>query len=397
MNKNILNTGVQEYICNFSNNDILAVLLQKQIFTAIDNKELVQQIQSRRKCIKKLPTWYDTPRIYYPPKLSIEQSSSEITARYKSQLISGRNLIDLTGGFGVDSYFLSQAVDQHTYCEKDPELALIASHNFEVLGATNIEEYQGDGLQFLAQSDRTFDWVFLDPSRRIDAKKRIFLLGDAEPPLPDTLPIIWRKTNHILIKTAPLLDLLAGMTALGSVKQIHVVALRNEVKEVLWVLEKDFRGKALIKTINIRKGPDQEFNFKLSEEKEAQCAIGAPDKYIYEPNAAILKSGAFKLIAERLKLSKLHEHSHLYTSRDLKEFPGRRFKLDKNIPYNTKTITQLQIAKANISTRNFSISVPELRRKLQIKDGGDLTLFFTKDHRGNLVVLLCSPIPDGDE
>ena len=392
MNKKVLNTGVQSFIRNYSSSDILAVLLQNQHFDGIGNKELVQQLESRKKCRDKLPTWYNTPLIYYPLKQSIEQSSSEITARYKTDLVSGKSLVDITGGLGVDSYFLSQTMSELIYCEKQEDLAAIASHNFDVLGASNIAVHNVDGLTFLKASQRNYDWVYLDPSRRNPDQSRVFKLEESEPVLPKSLDILWTKTDRMLIKTSPLLDISQGMDSLQNIKEIHIVAVQNEVKELLWVLERGFKYTPQITAVNIIRGEEQYFNFSKKEESTAKSDFGLPGRYIYEPNSAILKAGAFKLLGSRLGLKKLHEHTHLYTANKLIDFPGRRFKVDRVMPYKPRELRRLSIEKANITTRNFPIAVKELRQKFRIKDGGDITIYFTMDCDGQLIVLICRPV-----
>lgn len=395
MNKKLLNTGVQQYIRNYNKDDILAVALQKQIFEGIDNKEVVQQLEGRKKCSEKLPHWYSTPGIFYPTRRALEQSSSELTAVYKSKLVSGKTLVDITGGFGVDSFFLSRRVDRLTYCELSPELAAIAKHNFKTLGAENIASEATDGLKFLEGLTAPVDWIYLDPSRRDAHQKRVFQLKDMDPPLPASLPYLWQKTDKLLIKTSPLLDISSGLKELESVKEVHIIAVKNEVKELLWVLEKDFQEDIQILAINLTRGKKEVFSFRWQEEKSTSCEYGGCGKYLYEPNAAVMKSGAFKLIARRYGLRKLHEHSHLYTSDILKEFPGKRFRLEDSFKYNRKNIKRFGIQKANITTRNFPYSVAALRKKHRIADGGEQTIFFTTDHMGELEVLLCRPIAKG--
>lgn len=389
MNKSILNTGIQDFIKNFSSNDILSVLLKKPFFKEVTNKELVEQIESRNKCREKLPLWFNNQLIYYPPKRSIEQSSSEITAAYKGTLVTGKKLIDLTGGMGVDSYFLSKSVGHLIYCEKDASLAQIAEHNFKVMGAENISVYPGDGLKFLGQEKSFYDWVYLDPSRRTGSKSRVFLLEEAEPALPESLQIIWPFTTHILIKTSPLIDLRYGIQNLSNVRKIHVLAVNNEVKELLWELEKDYEGDTTIQTVNFSKREEQTFNFSLEEESQASAFYSTVGRYLYEPNAALLKAGAFKIISEKFRLNKLHEHSHLYTDDKLIHFPGRRFLVQRMMIYRPNDLNNAGIKKANISTRNFPLTVQELRKRHGISDGGDLYLFFTKQAPDTLVVLFC--------
>ena len=392
MNKEILKPGVQQYILNFKRGDILAVAFKKQLFPGIENKELVQQLEGRRKCQKKLPLWYCTRGIYYPSKRALEQSSSQQTAIYKSELVSGKTLIDITGGFGVDSFFLSQRVEHLYYCEKTEELASICMHNFEVLGAQNIQGSNIDGLKYLKQTNEKVDWIYLDPSRRDRLAKKVFLLEDAEPTLPSTLPLLWQKSDNLLIKTSPLLDISAGLKALEFVKELHILAIRNEVKELLWVLKKDFVEATTILAVNLLEKKTQVFSFTIQEERSSISEFSHCLAYLYEPNAAIMKSGAFKLVAARYGLKKLHEHTHLYTSDALVEFPGKRFRLETSFKYSRRNIKKSGVQKANIISRNFPHSVAELRKKHGITDGGDISMFFTTNPDDHLVVLQCRPI-----
>ena len=370
----------------------MSVLLKKSIFEGISNQELVQQLEARIKCEKKLPTWFDTPKIYYPNRLNIEQTSSEITARYKSEIVAGKSLLDATGGFGVDSYFFSQKIEQVFHCEIDENLSQITTHNFEILGVENIKTIPTDGIEFLKDSPIFFDWIFLDPSRRNDDKGKVFQLSDCLPNVLDELGLLFDKSDNILLKTSPLLDFSIGIAELEFIREIHVVAVNNEVKELLWVLKKGYSEEITIKTINFAKTKAQTFDFELSEEKKVVPKYSRPFSYIYEPNAAILKSGAFKLVGAHFGFNKLHEHTHLYTSEELIEFPGRRFKVDKVVPYTKKDMKRLGIDKANVSTRNFPETVAGIRKKFRIGDGGDTYLFFITDYGDTRALLSCSKI-----
>lgn len=393
MNKNLLNTGVQEYIRNNWNTDIVSVLLKKPIFEGISKKELVEQLEAKKKCEKKLPTWFQTPNIYYPKKINIEQTSSEKTAAYKSQIAAGKSLLDLTGGFGVDSYFFSKKIDNLFYTEIDTTLAQIASYNFEVLGAKNIKVIAKDGISFLENTKKRFDWIYIDPSRRNYLKGKVFRLSECEPNVVKQIDTLFARSNNILLKTSPLLDISKGIEELKNVHEIHVVAINNEVKELLWVLRKSNEASPIIKTVNL-KNKAESFDFVLSTEKETDPTYAEPRRYLYEPNAAILKSGAFKVIGERFFLKKLHEHSHLYTANELIEFPGRRFKIENVLPYNKKALASLNIKKANVTIRNFPKSVADIRKKHNIKEGGGIYLFFTKNTPKQLIVIVCSKVGD---
>lgn len=392
MNKNILTTGAQDFISQNLNSDIMSVLLKKSSFDEISSKELVAQIEAKKKCNKKLPTWFKTPKIYYANKLNIEQTSSEITAHYKSQIISGKSLLDLTGGFGIDSYFFSKKIDTVTYNELDQNLAEIVTHNFKILGIKNINISTLDGITLLKNTNQHYDWIYADPSRRNEKKGKVFLLEDCLPNITDHLHLLFDKSDNVLLKTAPLLDISMGIRALQRVAEVHIIAVNNDVKELLWVLRKGFNNDIAVKTINFHKTDKEIFDFKLSEEKATLSKFEYPQSYLYEPNAAILKSGGFKIIGEKLHLHKLGEHTHLFTSRQLIDFPGRRFRIEKVFDYTKAGLKQLQLKKANITTRNFPISVADIRKKFKIKDGGDFFLFFFKNYTHKYQILVCSKV-----
>lgn len=372
------------------NTDILSILLKKPVFGDVGTKELTSQIQACKKAEKKLPSWFNTEKIYYPAPLSIEQTSSETTAEYKSDLVSGKSLIDLTGGFGVDSFFFGKKIDRVTHCEMDIELSEIATHNFEQLGIENIETIPGDGIEYLKNTrQEKFDWIYIDPSRRHDQKGKVFFLKDCLPNVPEHLELLFAHSENILIKTAPLLDITAGINELKNVREIHVVAVKNEVKELLWILRKNYNREIEIKTINFQTAQPT-FNFTYPDSDSDMVEYRNPQKYLYEPNSAILKSGGFNSLAKRLKLGKLHQHSHLYTSSKLIDFPGRVFEIKQQLPFQKKIITAaLKGIKANITTRNFPESVADLRKKFKIKEGGDLYLFFTKGLNDKKLLLFC--------
>ncbi|HLT50738.1 MAG TPA: class I SAM-dependent methyltransferase [Arenibacter sp.] len=368
----------------------MSVVLKGHGFPGVESKELVQQIEAKEKCREKLPTWFNTPGIYYPNRLNIEQTSSEITAQYKVGIVTGNSLLDLTGGLGVDSYFFSHKIARVVHCEIDPDLAEIAKHNFRVLGRTNIDTHVGDGLAHLFRSRPKPDWIFIDPSRRHNAKGKVFLLSDCLPNVPENLDLILGGAGHIMIKTSPLLDISAGLKELRSVKEVYILSVKNEVKELLWILRSGQQGEIAIKTTNLLPSGEEVFNFFMSDEKRAIPHYSAPLAYLYEPNSAILKSGAFKLIGARYGLHKLHEHSHLYTGDAPISFPGRRFKIERQLPFNKKAIQDLGIAKANITTRNFPLPVAEIKKRFKIRDGGPDYLFFTTDKNGKRIILKCS-------
>ncbi len=350
---------------------------------------MIQQIESRKKAKNKLPSWYRTKQIYYPPKLNLEQTSSEITAEYKATIIDGDKISDITGGFGIDSYYFSKTFKEVHHFELNKCLSEITAHNFSSLKRNNIQCFAEDGIKSALKEQ--CDVIYVDPSRRHDSKGKVFFLKDCEPNIPFHLPALLKHCKQLLIKTSPMLDLSIGLNELQFVSEIHIVAVNNEVKELLWLITPGFKDVPHIKTININKDKKNVFNFHLNETFEVDCT--SPKKYLYEPNAAIMKSGAFDLLPERYQVQKLHKHSHLYTSDDLISFPGRQFLINKVIPYQKKYFKELlTIEKANISIRNFPESVAFLRKRLRIKDGGDLFLFFTTTEGNKKIILYCTKV-----
>jgi hypothetical protein len=390
LNKNILNIDIQEFINANLNSNINTLLLKGSTFPDTDIKEIVEQIEAKKRCQKKLPTWSSSENIYYPYKLSIEQTSSEITAKYKSTLISGNSIIDLTGGFGVDCFYFSKVFKNVKHCEINEHLSKIVSHNCQIMNVQNIQSISVDGIEHIKANKIHYDWIYIDPSRRHEAKGKVFFLKDCLPNVPVHLNILFKYSTNILIKTSPLLDLSIGINELKHVKTIHVVAVNNEVKELLWVLEKSFNGNITIKTANLKNQDCEYFDLYINEEKPASASFSEPLTYLYEPNSAILKAGAFNTVSNKLKVFKLHKHSHLYTSDNLVDFPGRVFKIEKIIPYNKKEFKKLRITQANITTRNFTESVQSIRKKFNIKDGGDTYLFFTTDIKNNKIIIICT-------
>ena len=388
----ILNPEIQAFINANIGKNISKLALQKNPFPDVDWIGILSQIEAKTKAKDKLPNWFSAENIIYPSKISIEQTSSEKTASYKASVVSGDSLIDLTGGFGVDDYYFSKKIKNVAHCEINLELSAVVKHNLEQLNVSNIVCYAGDSLDTLNSLNTRWDWIYIDPSRRNDAKGKVFLLKDCLPNVPENLDFYFNNSDAILIKTAPLLDISAGLSELQHVKAIHIIAVENEVKELLWELHASFFGNTTIKTINLTKDKTDTFDFILNEDSKFPN-FSLPQKYLYEPNSAIMKSGGFDEVGSFYNLNKLHKHSHLYTSADLISFPGRIFQIQNSFPYNkTEMKSFLENTQANITTRNFPDSVESIRKKWKIKDGGNLYCFFTTDENNDKIVLICTKI-----
>ena len=387
-----MHQNIQDFISQNTGASITKLALQKNPFPEVEWILILNQIEAKTKAKDKLPTWFSTDNVIYPSKISVEQTSSEKTAAYKASLISGETLIDLTGGFGVDDYYFSKRFKNVSHCEINADLSAIVKHNFEQLAVTNCVFFADDSTNVLKESNQKWDWIYIDPSRRNDAKGKVFMLKDCLPNVPELLNFYFEKTNSILIKTAPLLDVSAGLSELKFVKNIHIIALENEVKELLFEIHNQYSGEITIKTANILKDKVETFEFVLDNEYDFPT-YSLPQQYLYEPNSAIMKSGGFDEVSSIFKINKLHKHSHLYTSEDLIDFPGRAFKIEKVISYNKNDMkTELLNQQANITTRNFPDTVENIRKKWKIKNGGNLYCFFTTDKNDSKIVLICTKI-----
>ena len=392
MNTSILSKNIQDFITLNSSESITKLALQKNPFPEVEWILILNQIEAKAKAKDKLPVWFAAENIIYPGKISVEQTSSEKTAAYKASLISGESLIDLTGGFGVDDYYFSKQFKTITHCEINEDLSAIVKHNFKQLGVENCHFYANDSANVLKDLNQKWDWIYIDPSRRNDAKGKVFMLKDCLPNVPESLDFYFEKADSILIKTAPLLDISAGLSELKFVKNIHIIALENEVKELLFEIHKENLGEITLKTANILKDKIETFEFVLGNETQLP-SYNLPQKYLYEPNSAIMKSGGFDEVSTAFQINKLHKHSHLYTSEDLIDFPGRRFEIEKVISYSKNEMKlELLNQQANVTTRNFPETVENIRKKWKIKNGGNVYCFFTTDKNESKIVLICRKI-----
>lgn len=379
---------LQSFINLNLNKDINELALQKNPFPEFDWKWILNQIQAKKKANKKIPTWFKTDGIIFPSSLSIEQTSSEVLAQYKASLISGTSLIDLTGGFGIDDFYFSKTFQKVIHCEINEELSNIVSYNFKVLGIHNISTISGDSIEYLENSTENFDWIYVDPARRDSSKSKVFLLKDCIPNVVDLQEFLLSKSDHILIKVAPLLDIQSILNELNQVKKIYIIALNNEVKELLIEIEKNFDQKPTLVAVNHLN--DETFiNHEFNLNDDDVASLSNPLTYVYEPFSSYLKTGLYNKLANQFQVKKLHKHSHLYTSEHLMNFPGRVFKIEHIIPYNKKELKSFENQKWNITTRNFPLKVDEIRKKHKLKEGGEIYAFFTTNLNNEKIVIVC--------
>ena len=263
MNIAILQTDVQQFINQNLRTEITKLVLKGSPFNTVSIQEIANQILAKQKSLTKLPTWFQTENIYYPAKLSIEQTSSEISANYKSKIVSGNSIIDITGGFGVDCFYFSKQFKKVIHCEINEELSKIVQHNFKQLKIDTIETFAGNGTNFLKETNKFFDCIYIDPSRRDDVKGKVFLLKDCQPYISPKIDFFFTKAPKILVKVSPILDISQTINELKNVKEIHIISINNEVKELLFLLEKEYKNAIGIKTINIKKEKIETFSLEL--------------------------------------------------------------------------------------------------------------------------------------
>ena len=373
--------ALKQFVQDHLSEDPAQLLLRYAGKTDFDLKFAVQQVQSRRKAKHKLPSWFANPDIIFPVSLSMEQASSEDTANFKASLAQGKILIDLTGGFGVDTFSLSENFQKAIYCERNSELAEIVSHNFDLLNPGKFEIVKGDSLEYLSKSNQVFDLVYLDPARRGDHNQKLYKLADCEPDIVSNWEAVQSKANAVLIKASPMLDIKQAISELPEIQKIWVISVKNEVKEVLLLWEKGKEiDKRIIQAVDLQSDGPKEFSFRYEEEESSESIFGEVEKYLIEPYAAILKAGAFRSFGKRFGLKKLHPNSHVYTCSILpKGIPGRIFEVVREIHNPKKELkTLFPNGKVNVLTRNYALSADELKKKYRLKDGGDRFLIGTK-------------------
>lgn len=392
MIERLLDKDVQNFILENENADPFALSLKNKEFKGIPIKVLAAQIAARKAAKTKLPTWYATNSIIYPSKISMEQCSSELTALYKANLVSGRSFIDLTGGAGVDTWAFSKKFDKGIYIEQNENLYSITKHNFNVLGMDNLTTYNTTAERFIEGFKGIVDFIYIDPARRDKNQNRVFQFSDCEPDIEVLLPKLLSIAQKIMIKASPMLDIDLSLKSLSNISAVHIVSVGNDCKEVLYIADAQSSENVELITVNLTPSKDEIFKFSQSDLTKSNARYTLPQNYLYEPNTSIMKAGAFQLIAEEFNIGKLHQHTHLYTSDTLVEnFPGRAFKIENVISYDKKLIIKMiPEGKANIATRNFKDDVAQIRKKTKLKDGGEKYVFACTNIDNKPIVIICT-------
>lgn len=363
-----------QFVQDHLQDDPALLLLKQRGIDGVDLKEAVQQIAARQKVAGKLPEWVANSRILFPASLSLEQSSSELTAKFKAKSTNGATLIDLTGGLGVDTFYMGQQFEKVVYLERQEALARLAEHNFSILNQsrTYYRVLAADSLSYLKESEDTYDWLYVDPARRGADNSKLYKLSDCEPDILENWELLKGRADHIMVKASPMLDIKAALNEIPEIQEVTVLAVKNEVKEVLLVWHKGESGETKITAVDLKGDAEDRFVFTFTQEKDAEVDYSLPQQYLIEPNAALLKAGGFRSFASAYGLAKIHPNTHLYTSSDLpKELPGRVFEIVEEIKLDKKVLKQIfPSGKVNVLVRNHPMKPDVIKKKYALKDGG---------------------------
>lgn len=375
-----------QFIKQNQHRDPASIAIEASKYSSLDIPKLASQISARQKLKDKMPHWVSNDQVFFPPSLALEQSSSEDTAHFKARLIRGK-IADLTGGMGLDSYAFAKAGSEVYYIERQADLAQITQFNHQQLKAGTIEHINGECISWLKEQKIAFDYLYIDPARRDKSGNKVVLLRDCEPNAVELIPYISKKTS-LLIKTSPLLDLDLAIKELQGVEKIYIVCVKNEVKEVLFLKSIQATDDPEIEVIELSLENPQLFKGRKSREEHSSITYSDASNYLYEPHAGILKAGFFK--SAGIGMHKIASNTHLYTSENLHtNFEGRTFEILAIGSLDKKWIQSvLPGMKANISTRNFPIGADEIRKRLQLKDGGEFTIFAFRDQSNKNKVAL---------
>lgn len=390
-----INDQTWEFIRAHADDDVRKVALLGTKSQEVDMTVVLQQIAGRQTARKKLPSWAAVDRIIYPPHLNMEQCSSEQTARYKASLLSGgHRYVDLTGGLGVDFYWMSQGYKERIYVERNEQLCAISTENFKTLGY-DCQVCCCDTESFVAEMEEA-DVVYLDPARRNEHGGRTYDIRDCTPNIIDLMPVLCKKAHFIVIKLSPMLDWRKAVDDLQQVSQVHIVSVDNECKELLLVLEPGTAPLRLVCVNNehIFEVPSPLISHPSSIIPHTSAIIPQPS-YLYEPNASIMKAGCFTALEQCFPVRQVSANSHLFLSaNNIDHFPGRRFEILAISSTNKREIKEslADIHQANITVRNFPMSVDQLRKKLHLKDGGDTYIFATTKADGAHCLYICRKI-----
>lgn len=381
-----VNQATLDFIRQHADEDVRKLALRSHKSPDVDLPYALEQIAGRQKARTKLPSWAAIDGIVYPPHLSMEQCSSEATARYKASIAGkGALFVDLTAGFGVDMAFISQGFQKAVHVERQPQLCAISSENFRLLGLNHIEVVCGDGVAYL-HTMKHADLLFIDPARRDEHGGRTYDISDCTPNVFEILDEMLEKADRVMIKLSPMLDWRKAVADLGKVNEVHIISVDNECKELLLILSK------AVKPLRVFCVNNDECFEVIEGILPQPHSLPQDMRYLYEPNASVMKAGCFALIEQRFGIMQLEKNSHLFVSdKEISGFPGRQFLIEKRTSMNKRELKAVlaDVEQANITVRNFPMSVAELRKRLKLKEGGDVYIFATTISGEGHQLLVC--------
>lgn len=385
-----MNQATKDYIKKHAEEDVRQLALRGTKDSEVDLTFALEQIAGRQKAKMKIPSWAETEGIIYPPHLSMEQCSSEQTARNKASIVGeGTLVVDLTAGFGVDLAFISQGFKKAVHVEQQPQLCAISSENYKVLGLNHVEVVCGDGIDYLHQLDHA-DLIFLDPARRDEHGGRTYGIADCTPNVLEIRDELLEKADRVMLKLSPMLDWRKAVEDLGNVSEVHIVSVDNECKELLLMMKKEEKSLKVVCVNN-----ESVFEVGTFRPPLTPSSLGGERRYLFEPNASVMKAGCFDELQSRFSVMQLNKNSHLFVSdKDVDDFPGRRFIIERTTSMNKHDLKAAleDISKANITVRNFPMSVAELRKRLKLKEGGGVFIFATTVEGEGHQLFICRKI-----
>lgn len=373
---------ILEFAREHQDEDTARLLLSAARYPSIDMSAAVQQIEGMRTAKEKWPSLLECKEFLYPPRLNREQASSEATAGWKSSRASEwqcGSVADMTGGMGIDTLAFARVAEQVDYVEQDADLCTLMEHNLKALGLSNVHIHCNDSLEWLQRQDRRFDLIFVDPARRDKQGRKVAAFEDCTPDIAAHQKLLLSKGERVMVKASPMIDISLGATQLHNVSDIYVIAVQGECKEVLFLCGQPC-GEPRIHCHHLHHGEVDDFVFTREDENQAQPTYaGDMGKYLYEPNAALMKAGPFKLLSQREGLDKLARNTHLYTSDIIIEhFPGRIFSVLAELKPTRKEVQKwIPNGKAHVVTRNYPVAAADLQRQLGLKEGGDMFVVAT--------------------
>lgn len=384
----MINQATLDFIRQHRTDDVRRLALQGAKYPEVDMHEALEQIAGWQKARTKIPSWAACEGLVYPPHLSMEQCSSEATAIYKARIAGkGRLFVDLTAGFGVDAAFIAKGFQQAVTIEQKANLCAVTAENYKRLGLNQVEVRCGNGVDYLHTMEHA-DLIFIDPARRDEHGGRTYGIADCTPNILELREELLHKADRVMVKLSPMLDWRKAVEDLKTVTEVHIVSVDNECKELLLVLSETTKPLQVF-CIN----DEQEFVFSPDlVQSRSQSPMPSSFRFLYVPNASIMKAGCFEELAMRFQMMPVDKNSHLFISdREVPDFPGRCFVVDKMTSMNKRELKEALtgIRQANIAVRNFPLSVKELRKRLKLQDGGDMYIFATTIADKGHQLLIC--------